>query len=109
MFIKNHCEKVCVKNNESNALFGFGFYEYYNRRKQVAQINSTKILDRESDIIILLCQQLRYLQTLNNICGEKNSTVILPLPIEFLTPLLTPTLRTYQQTATESLLKAEDK
>jgi erythrocyte band 7 integral membrane protein len=26
--------------------------------------------------------QLRYLQTLNNIAGEKNSTIVFPLPIE---------------------------
>jgi hypothetical protein len=29
--------------------------------------------------------QLRYLQTLNSISAEKNSTIIFPLPIEFLT------------------------
>jgi hypothetical protein len=28
--------------------------------------------------------QLRYLQTLNNIAAEKNSTIVFPLPIEFL-------------------------
>ncbi len=28
--------------------------------------------------------QLRYLQTLNTISAEKNSTIIFPLPIEFL-------------------------
>jgi len=29
--------------------------------------------------------QLRYLQTLNSISAEKNSTIIFPLPIDFLT------------------------
>jgi erythrocyte band 7 integral membrane protein len=29
--------------------------------------------------------QLRYLQTLNTISAEKNSTIIFPLPMEFLT------------------------
>jgi erythrocyte band 7 integral membrane protein len=28
--------------------------------------------------------QLRYLQTLNTVAAEKNSTIIFPLPIEFL-------------------------
>lgn len=39
--------------------------------------------------IICVCifhAQLRYLQTLSNISAEKNSTIIFPLPVEFLTP-----------------------
>ncbi|KAJ3660880.1 hypothetical protein Zmor_005309 [Zophobas morio] len=32
--------------------------------------------------------QLRYLQTLNNIAGEKNSTIIFPLPIDLLSQFL---------------------
>lgn len=32
--------------------------------------------------------QLRYLQTLNNIAGEKNSTIIFPLPIEIFSGFL---------------------
>ena len=34
--------------------------------------------------------QLRYLQTLNNIAAEKNSTVIFPLPIDMLSNLTAP-------------------
>tara|TARA_E500000178_G_C16885119_1_gene690865 strand:+ start:126 stop:890 length:765 start_codon:yes stop_codon:yes gene_type:complete len=30
--------------------------------------------------------QLRYLQTLNNIADEKNSTIVFPLPLEFMAP-----------------------
>ena len=30
--------------------------------------------------------QLRYLQTLNNIADEKNSTIVFPLPLEFMLP-----------------------
>ena len=41
----------------------------------------------------LLRQQLRYLQTLSNISGEKNSTIIFPLPIDLLTPFLNCGLR----------------
>jgi regulator of protease activity HflC (stomatin/prohibitin superfamily) len=33
--------------------------------------------------------QLRYLQTLTEVATEKNSTIIFPLPIDLLTPLLT--------------------
>ena len=33
--------------------------------------------------------QLRYLQTLTEISVEKNSTIIFPLPIEIVKPLLT--------------------
>jgi hypothetical protein len=32
--------------------------------------------------------QLRYLQTLTEIAVEKNSTIIFPIPIDFLSPLL---------------------
>jgi regulator of protease activity HflC (stomatin/prohibitin superfamily) len=32
--------------------------------------------------------QLRYLQTLKDIAGEKNSTIIFPLPMDLITPLL---------------------
>jgi len=32
--------------------------------------------------------QLRYLQTLNSISAEKNSTIIFPLPIDLVTSLL---------------------
>ena len=32
--------------------------------------------------------QLRYLQTLNNIAAEKNSTIVFPLPIEFLSSFM---------------------
>jgi hypothetical protein len=32
--------------------------------------------------------QLRYLQTLNDIAAENNSTTIFPIPIDLLTPFL---------------------
>ena len=32
--------------------------------------------------------QLRYLQTLNSISAEKNSTIIFPLPVDFLKQML---------------------
>merc|ERR1712113_539737 len=34
--------------------------------------------------------QLRYLQTLNSISAEKNSTIIFPLPIDLLTQFMNP-------------------
>ena len=32
--------------------------------------------------------QLRYLQTLNSIAGEKNSTIIFPIPIDLITAFM---------------------
>lgn len=34
--------------------------------------------------------QLRYLQTLNTISAEKNSTIIFPLPIDFISHFIRP-------------------
>lgn len=36
--------------------------------------------------------QLRYLQTLNTISAEKNSTIIFPLPIDFISHFIRPTV-----------------
>ena len=33
--------------------------------------------------------QLRYLQTLNNISAEKNSTIVFPVPVDILSSLVT--------------------
>lgn len=48
---------------------------------------AARALKEASDIIneSSSALQLRYLQTLNTISAEKNSTIIFPLPIEFLT------------------------
>merc|ERR1711970_397645 len=48
---------------------------------------SSKALKEASDIIAQspAALQLRYLQTLNSISAEKNSTIIFPLPMELLT------------------------
>lgn len=48
------------------------------------EMKASRALKEASDII---CEspaalQLRYLQTLNSIAAEKNSTIIFPLPIE---------------------------
>jgi hypothetical protein len=32
--------------------------------------------------------QLRYLQTINEISGDRNTTTIIPLPLELITPFL---------------------
>ena len=32
--------------------------------------------------------QLRYLQTLSNIAGDKSSTIVFPIPMELLTPMI---------------------
>ncbi len=44
-------------------------------------LEAAQIISKEPQTI-----QLRYLQTLSNISEEKNSTVIFPLPLEFLAP-----------------------
>jgi regulator of protease activity HflC (stomatin/prohibitin superfamily) len=45
--------------------------------------DAARILSQEPQAM-----QLRYLQTLKDIAGEKNSTVVFPLPMDLLTPLL---------------------
>lgn len=44
---------------------------------------AAEILSRQPQAI-----QLRYLQTLIDIAGEKNSTIVFPLPMDLITPLL---------------------
>jgi regulator of protease activity HflC (stomatin/prohibitin superfamily) len=34
--------------------------------------------------------QLRYLETLTEVAGDKSSTIVFPLPMDLLTPLLAP-------------------
>ncbi len=45
-------------------------------------LQASQILSQQPQAI-----QLRYLQTLTEIAGEKNSTIVFPLPMEFLTAL----------------------
>ncbi|MBX3639740.1 MAG: slipin family protein [Nitrosomonas sp.] len=45
-------------------------------------LQASQILSREPRAL-----QLRYLQTLTEIAGEKSSTIVFPLPIELITPL----------------------
>ncbi|KAJ8679043.1 hypothetical protein QAD02_014830 [Eretmocerus hayati] len=54
------------------------------------EMRASRALKEASDVISMspAALQLRYLQTLNNISAEKNSTIIFPLPVEFLTPFL---------------------
>lgn len=46
---------------------------------------AAKILATQSQAI-----QLRYLQTLTDIAGEKNSTIVFPIPVDFLNSLIKP-------------------
>jgi len=50
------------------------------------EMNASRSLKEAADIIAENAQalQLRYLQTLTTISAEKNSTIIFPLPIEFM-------------------------
>lgn len=52
--------------------------------------NASKALKEAADIIRTspAALQLRYLQTLNQIASEKNSTIIFPLPVDFLSSFM---------------------
>lgn len=54
------------------------------------EMKSSRALKEASDVISEspAALQLRYLQTLNSIAAEKNSTIIFPLPIELIGPLM---------------------
>ncbi|XP_033212766.1 band 7 protein AGAP004871-like isoform X2 [Belonocnema kinseyi] len=60
---------------------------------------ASRALKEASDVISMspAALQLRYLQTLNSISAEKNSTIIFPLPVEFLAPFLNFGQRPYQE------------
>lgn len=49
-----------------------------------------------SDFTIFIILQLRYLQTLNTISAEKNSTIIFPLPIDLLKAFI-PSLKEWKR------------
>lgn len=53
-------------------------------------MNASRSLKEAADIIAENAQalQLRYLQTLTTISAEKNSTIIFPLPIDFISRLI---------------------
>lgn len=53
-------------------------------QKSARSLKETAQIISESPAAI----QLRYLQTLNTISSEKNSTIIFPLPIDFLSTCL---------------------
>jgi regulator of protease activity HflC (stomatin/prohibitin superfamily) len=46
-------------------------------------LQAAQMLSKQSEAM-----QLRYLQTLTNIAGDKASTIVFPMPIDILTPLL---------------------
>lgn len=54
------------------------------------EMKASKALREAADVIHAspAALQLRYLQTLNNISAEKNSTIIFPLPLDFILPFL---------------------
>lgn len=56
------------------------------------EMKSSLALKQASDIISQspAALQLRYLQTLNNIASEKNSTIIFPLSVEMMRGFLSP-------------------
>lgn len=54
------------------------------------EMNASRALKEAADIISESpsALQLRYLQTLTSISAEKNSTIIFPLPVDFLSRFL---------------------
>lgn len=56
------------------------------------ELEAAEKLRQAADILSTSPQaiQLRYLDTLNNIAGEKNSTIVFPLPMDILKPFLNP-------------------
>jgi regulator of protease activity HflC (stomatin/prohibitin superfamily) len=46
-------------------------------------LQAAQMLSRQAEAM-----QLRYLQTLSNIAGDKASTIVFPVPLDLLTPLL---------------------
>jgi len=54
------------------------------------EMKASRALKEASDVMAESpgALQLRYLQTLNSISAEKNSTIIFPLPLDILTPFL---------------------
>ena len=59
--------------------------------------NAADILSESSSAI-----QLRYLQTLNNIAAEKNSTIVFPLPMEILSYFLFPNDSQHKKNSTHA-------
>lgn len=62
------------------------------------EMKASRALKEASDVMAEspAALQLRYLQTLNSISAEKNSTIIFPLPLDILTPFLKPQHYMYQ-------------
>jgi erythrocyte band 7 integral membrane protein len=54
------------------------------------EMKASRALKEASDVIAEspAALQLRYLQTLNTISAEKNSTIIFPMPLDIVTPFL---------------------
>lgn len=54
------------------------------------EMKASRALKEASDVIneSPAALQLRFLQTLNNISAEKNSTIIFPVPLDLITPFL---------------------
>ncbi len=50
---------------------------------QAAQMQAAQMLSKQAEAM-----QLRYLQTLTNIAGDKASTIVFPVPMDLITPML---------------------
>ena len=54
------------------------------------EMKASRALKEAADVMAEspVALQLRYLQTLNSIAGEKNSTIIFPLPIDLISAFM---------------------
>ena len=52
--------------------------------------------------------QLRYLQTLNSISAENNSTIVFPVPIDIISQLVTDTQQTSGEPAVRESVRPDD-
>ena len=68
---------------------------------------SSKALKDAADVLSQSTSaiQLRYLQTLNSIAGEKNSTIVFPLPMEIFTGFINNSQSSYGENRSREKLK----
>jgi hypothetical protein len=58
--------------------------DHFLEEKGVHQLFLVRVVEKPSSALFFSTFQLRYLQTLNSCCAEKNSTIIFPVPIDVL-------------------------
>ena len=70
-----------------NPVSGSHFRNFSKYRKRARIDSYCGVLYTQYNLSLTLFQ-LRYLQTLNNISAEKNSTIVFPVPVDIITSLM---------------------